>query len=262
MPSQTLPRPVVAGQIENDSVTESICPLKFSYALGVDSRISEAKPHLAGTTLPLWCFSFAYNVMHHNSLFGTTQGIKGTRLADWFDMLTPMLVVLPLLWFMLARKATRAQWLIACVGGIVYVEGHGIHLAANSIGNSGTVGPDVASTVHLWDEVVGHYLWFGGLAVLLLACAKAASKWVSGTPIRMMLVNGGISGITWATNGLEGGTAIFSLLLAGIAVSTSVRRRSTGLAAFLGAGGSVALIILSVYGIVHGGFPQPSTLSN
>lgn len=211
--------------------------------------------------LPLVCFSVAYNVFHHNSLFGTAGATSGTRIADWIDLLTPICVVLPLLWFLFVQSARKSEWLIACIGAIVYVEGHGIHLAANSIGNSGSVSPEVSETVHLWDEVMGHYVWYGGLAALLLACARAAvSNRASGKHFWVMAVAGGISGITWATNGLEGGTAVFSWILAAVAVSTSAMRRSKGLSAFLLAGGLVALLILSVYGIIHQGFPQPSSL--
>lgn len=41
----------------------------------------------------------------------------------------------------------------------MYASGHGIHLAANSIGNV-SPGP----TARLWDEVVGHCVWYATMA--------------------------------------------------------------------------------------------------
>ena len=88
----------------------------------------------------------------------------------------------------------------------MYAEGHGIHLAANSIGNARGGG----QPVHLWDEVVGHYVWYAGLALLILALARSCRPAL--TPLSGLLAVG--VGITHATNGVEGGTAVFSLLLA------------------------------------------------
>lgn len=66
-------------------------------------------------------------------------------------------------------------------------------------------------------------------------------------------------GLTWATNGLEGGTAVFSLLCAVGAVALVDRERA-GLSVALLAASTVAIIVLVAYGLAHGGFPQPSSL--
>jgi uncharacterized membrane protein YagU involved in acid resistance len=56
--------------------------------------------------------------------------------------------------------ARRRIWLVFGAGSIAYASGHGIHLAANSVANA-SPGP----TAHLWDEVVGHYIWYVGVAL-------------------------------------------------------------------------------------------------
>ncbi|MEZ5408597.1 MAG: hypothetical protein R2761_11260 [Acidimicrobiales bacterium] len=212
------------------------------------------------TAWTLALFLVGYNLGHHNSLLGSAAGPDGTRMADWIDLLTPFVVVLPLLWFLWGQRPHRRYLLLAAVGGILYVEGHGIHLSANSIGNAAVDDGGTANgTTHLWDEVVGHYVWYLGLAVLLALCARAARGRSLGIPAPVLALGGAACGITWATNGLEGGTAVFSLGCAVGSVALVDRRRS-GLSLAVLAAGGVATAVLLAYGVVHGGFPQPSSL--
>ena len=159
---------------------------------------------------PLALFVVGYNVAHHNSLFGSFEVRSGTRLADWIDLLTPFVVLLPLLWFLSLQQARQHQWIAAAIGSILYVEGHGIHLSANSISN--VAAPDttterIADVIHLWDEVAGHYIWFLGLAIVLAVCALSVRGRPLHVPAGAMAAGGAVTGVTWATNGLEGGTA-------------------------------------------------------
>lgn len=64
-----------------------------------------------------------------------------------------------------------------------------------------------ADIIHLWDEAVGHYIWYLGLAVVITACAGSVWKRSLRLPTVALVVGGAACGITWATNGLEGGTA-------------------------------------------------------
>jgi uncharacterized membrane protein YagU involved in acid resistance len=57
------------------------------------------------------------------------------------------------------------------LGAAAFTQGHGIHLSANSIRHAvGTVDP-----IDLWDEQIGHWIWFVGLAVLTAAVASAVA---------------------------------------------------------------------------------------
>ncbi len=189
----------------------------------------------------LACFVVGYNVMHHNALFGSAEVGTNTRLADWIDLATPFAVLLPLLWFVRLQRPPARWWIAATVGSILYVEGHGIHLSANSIGNTAASSDTPQQTldvIHLWDEVVGHYVWYLGLAVVIAACAASVRGRSLDVPVVALVVGGAACGLTWATNGLEGGTAVASLVAA------------------------LAAIVLALvgYAIRHGGFPQPSSL--
>lgn len=213
-----------------------------------------------GTTAALLVFVVGYNLAHHNGLIGSAGAVSGTRVADWVDLLTPLVVVLPLLCFLWAERVGKRAWLVAALGSIVYVEGHGIHLAANSVSNVVIGAPEVTTdVVHLWDEVVGHYVWYAGLAIVIAVCASGVRGRSLGVASPVLAVGGAVTGVTWATNGLEGGTAVFSLTCALVALVWAVRSDG-GLRLALVAGGVVAAGILGAYGVAHGGFPQPSSL--
>ena len=80
--------------------------------------------------------------------------VDGTRWADWLDLTTPYFVLGLAAWALSGVAARRSSWVILAVGGVIFTQGHGLHLSANSVGN---VVP--GRTEHLWDEIVGHYIW-------------------------------------------------------------------------------------------------------
>jgi zinc transporter ZupT len=110
--------------------------------------------------------ALSYAVLHHLGLVpaGFGAGPDGTRWADWLDLAVPWLVLAPAAMTMRAADATTPVWVLFGAGVVAYTSGHGIHLAANSVGND-----HPGQTAHLWDEVVGHYVWFVGVALILLA---------------------------------------------------------------------------------------------
>lgn len=225
-------------------------------------RHAEVHEEHPSAARPLAWFVVGYSMMHHNGLMGTSAAWTGTRLTDWVDVATPFAVLLPLLWFLWLQQPGPRAWLTAAIGSILYVEGHGIHLSSNSIGNVAT--PDGASQnsldiIHLWDEVVGHYVWYLGLAVVVAACALSVRGRSVGVPQVALVVGGALVGITWATNALEGGTALASLAVSILALVPALRRKQ-GLASALAACGSSSVLILTSYAAMHGGFPQPSSL--
>ncbi len=191
--------------------------------------------------------ALAYNVVHHVGALpgGLGDAGGGTRWGDWIDLLTPWAVVPTALAALAVAGTDRRGWCTALSGALLYVQGHGVHLSANSIGN---VRGD-ARPVHLWDEVVGHRLWYAGAALLVVALVRAVP--LRATPGALLLAVA--TGLTWTTNALEGTTAVESLIVAVGLVAWRPRDRLV-LAAF---GTSAAL--LAAYGIWQGGFPAPSS---
>jgi hypothetical protein len=108
--------------------------------------------------------------------------------------------------------------------------------------------------VHLWDEVMGHYVWYAGWILVVVALVRALVRRdrVAG-PLPYVLA--GLYGLTWMTNNVEGGTPILGLLGAAAFAWWGWRERARAGRHLLAAYG-VALLLFVVYGAWQGGFPQ------
>jgi hypothetical protein len=142
----------------------------------------------------------AYSLAHHLGSLpdGLGDAGRGTRVADWLDLVVPFVVLLPALGTLLAAGASRATYLWFAVGSWLYATGHGVHLSANSIGNA-----DPSPAAHLWDEQVGHWVWYAGVAVIAATLASTlVERPVPRHPLAWLLA---VSvGTTWGTNATGG----------------------------------------------------------
>lgn len=181
----------------------------------------------------------AYVLLHHLGLLpgGLRAAPLGTRVVDWLDLLIPYLVLMPAAATLWAAAATARLWALFGVGAVTYASGHGIHLAANSIDRTSP-----GQAAHLWDEVVGHYIWYAGVA--LVTAAVVATMTGRGWPTHPgSYVLAVAVGVTWATNAIGGGTTLLSLLLAVAAVVYGWRHRS-GLPVLLVVGYTPGAVLL------------------
>ncbi|MCU1672221.1 MAG: hypothetical protein JWN77_334 [Frankiales bacterium] len=207
----------------------------------------------AGPRPARWLAGFAVAVVagHHvGTLVGPAGGLAGgTEWADWVDLITPYAVVGSALGALASARADRRTWLVAAPGTVVYVQGHGVHLAANSIGNA----RGDARPVHLWDEVVGHYLWYGGLYLMMWALVRVVRPVPGGSwswPLAALV------GLTLATNAIEGATPHLTLAVALAFLAVAVRRRDPRLVLLF----AVTVVALAGWGLYWQGFPEFSEL--
>jgi hypothetical protein len=162
--------------------------------------------------------------------------VGGVRAADWLDLLTPWAVVGAAAWVLLRRRAQtagtgpgRVAWALLGLGGIAFAQGKGLHLAGNSVGNAGPVGR-AAELAHLWDESVGHWIWYVGLLVILVGVARAVLDGrepglrTSGAGVALAVVAGFSLANTW----IEGHTPWLGLAAAAGFCAVGVRRRRCG----------------------------------
>jgi hypothetical protein len=166
--------------------------------------------------------ALAYAVLHHLGLLpsGLGSAPDDTQWADWLDLLVPWLVLVPAALTLRAGEAVTRTWVLFGAGVVTYASGHGIHLAANSVGNA-----DPGPTAHLWDEVVGHHLWYLGVAFVAAALADTMTGRPRPGAVGYLLALA--VGLTWASNAVGGGTVVMSLGLAAVASAYGwVRRRS------------------------------------
>ena len=208
-----------------------------------------------------WLLAFAGAVIvgHHTGFLleplGSVGGIADgeTRWSDWIDLVLPYLVVGCAGAALAAVATPRRVWLLFGFAAVLYTQGHGIHLAANSVANVASAEP-----AHLWDEVVGHYLWYGGLAGLVAALGLAIGdlprpSWRVSLPLALLF------GFTVFTNSVEGGTPPLGLVTSGAFLVWGIYRRERLLGLLVPAYG-LALVALAGWGIYWLGFPQFSEL--
>lgn len=187
--------------------------------------------------------ALSYAVVHHLGLLpeGLGEGPDHTRWADWLDLLVPWAVLVPAAFTMRDAPATQRAWLWFGAGSVLYVMGHGIHLAANSIGNAYP-----SDTAHLWDEVVGHAIWYAGVALILYALALTMLGRPRPGPIGYVLAVA--AGVTWATNMLDGGPWFLGLLVAVAACAFGwVRRAELGVVLLVGFAPAIPVVVVGVY---------------
>jgi hypothetical protein len=199
-------------------------------------------------------FAVAVILGHHvGTILGSLGGPGDTRWADWVDLAVPYLVVGSAAATLAAVRAGRREWILLAAAGLLYTQGHGIHLAANSIANV-----EPSDVVHLWDETVGHWLWYGGLAGLVGTLAYALDA-VPRPRNPLSLAIAVAFGLTVFTNSVEGGTVALGLLSGAVFVVWGLRRRGRSPELLVPAY-SVALACLVGWGLYWRGFPQFSEL--
>ena len=167
----------------------------------------------------LLLFGAVVAVTHHVGLLTDPLGTVGsTHWNDWLDLLVPLLVIGSALLAQLSATPDRLAWVLFVVGSIAYVEGHGLHLAGNSVSNSSP-----SPTSHVWDEVAGHAIWYSGLGLLVLALVRALSSVpLAVDPLGWVVALG--FGITVATNAHGGNTVPGSLPFSVLLTAYGLRR--------------------------------------
>lgn len=190
------------------------------------------------------------------------------HFADVFDILTP-LALIPLYWLLFtdAGRVPRTLTLaiMFLVLSTIWVEGQGMHLSANSIGNLlGSGSRDIHTIVHFYDEVLSHYLWHAGiigLSMLLTVVPPEPTAHAAPIGWRIVLPSAVLYGITFFLAINEGGTVPLGFpiaILLPIALMALKRRqlRSHNLVAFFFVGYVVAALFFLGWFAYWGGFPE------
>ena len=207
--------------------------------------------------------------------------------GDAFDFLTPLAVIpAALILFLKLRKGagddvqgreTRRFPLGAVVfilGLIAYVEGHGMHLSANAIDRllHGQEATAVYQAVYLFDEVISHFIWDGGVVLIAagLVLAGKAIRFPSISLVQWVFLSAGAGffGFSYAVNAIEGQTVPMTLpagvLMALLCFWLSVKSRRRGgqnvVALFFFMGFLLSALLFAYWGIVHPGFVEFSEL--
>jgi hypothetical protein len=187
--------------------------------------------------------------------------------ADIFDLFTP-LAVIPLYWLLLRDASQAAKSTNSTIAFLLlvslWIQGQGMHLAANSISNlMGQGSSAIHDLVHFYDEVLSHYIWHFaiiGLSVLLLWLVKDS---IDRETVHLAFIGPAaiLYGFTFFVTINEGATVPLGLPAAILIVLliAFTQRRLIGthnLVGFFLWGYTVALVFFLGWYLYWGGFPE------
>jgi hypothetical protein len=194
-------------------------------------------------------FAVAALAFHH------LPTIDVLNLGILIDLFAPLAVVGAAAAVLFAERPSRLALAVGFVAALAYVEGHGIHLAANAINGAEPAG-EAGRRAEFWDERFGHIQWHLGWFGLLLAFCLAERDHPGTWPgFRSAAVPVAALGFTFFTSTVEGQT--WPLLLAagaGFAAWAAVARRP--LLAQCAAAFGFAAALIAVWAIWQGGVPE------
>jgi len=195
---------------------------------------------------------------------------------DALDHFTP-LVLIPIYWLLFRSSAKgesrRVEEIAFMVLAALWVLGHGMHLAANSINNLvenlaknlqiDIIGSDIHTLIYFYDEKLSHYLWYSGILGLMALLSFREWKRPSNqiTVWWMVILAGFIHGFTLFCVFLEGQAvalglpfiAIFTLL---VLIWGRKKLSNQPLLAFFLIACMLALSLFLGWGLYWGGFPE------
>jgi hypothetical protein len=191
------------------------------------------------------------------------------KIADVFDLLTP-LVLIPLYWLLYRlnqdKLLTPSGTIIFIVLAAFWVEGQGMHLAANSIGHllRDIEGSDAYRLTYFYDEVLSHYIWhFGimGLSALLLWHQWRHPFSEENAVMWPLILAGVIHGFTVFAIVIEAGTALIGAPFAFLVtiwgwIWGSKRMGQQPLLGFFLISYTLATILFIGWAVYWGGLPQ------
>lgn len=153
---------------------------------------------------------------------------------------------------------------------ILFVEGHGMHLSANSINSflGQSRGSEAYAIAYFYDELLSHYLWrFGAVGLTGVVLARHWRGWEGGARRGLLAVACAAYGLTYAVAATESQTVPMDLpASAAIAAVFGARwwtqRTVPGdlVFAFFGTAHGLAVLALTAWGLYFTGFPEPSSL--
>ncbi len=156
-------------------------------------------------------------VGHHLGTLSAPLGDVGAiQWADLVDLLLPYAVVATA-GVALLSVGCRYQ-ILGAAGLLAYVQGHGIHLAANSVAQR-----EPGETAFFWDELAGHAIWYSGL--YLVVGALMMGRAVRSAPGLLRVVLAVVVGVTFATNALGGHAVPLAVVACSVLAVLALRRR-------------------------------------
>ncbi len=237
----------------------------------------------------LLAYGFFYACFHIMPPFLKTYLKSPLTLGDTLDFLTPF-VVIPLAYILYSRAnkilhSTQPQQpskrvlrvlpkVLLAIGFLLFVDGHGLHLSSNSIARllHHMKESELYKAAYLFDEIISHFMWDGGVflisVALIIAAYKISFKSLTWNNFAFLSLGATFYGFVFTANGIEGQTVVFTFPAAGagflLALLFYFHRKKEGnqnpFLFFFMSGYLLSLILFAYWGISRSGFPQFSEL--
>ena len=190
-------------------------------------------------------------------VFHQTPAFAGHTAGDAIDLLTPVAVIAASAAVLGAYGMPRAAVMAALVAAGLYVHGHGIHLAANSIHNEDPT-DSALDVTYFWDERFSHIEsllgWLGLLASFCLAESRAGVREREPAVARIAVA---LLGFTFFTSTVEGQTWPLELVAAAAFAYWAWRARPhRPLLTHAAVALAFAALLIAVWAVWHGGVPE------
>ncbi len=224
----------------------------------------------------LFAFSvlFAFTIIVPAFLDGEFVFYPSIKNGDVLDLLTPFILI-PLYWQLFKirpeSQPTAKETLFFLIFVVMWVQGQGMHLAANSIGH---LTKDLADTnniktlTHFYDEILSHYLWHCGSIGLsaLLIYRQWQHPFINQSSQLKWQVSGGIiHGFTYFVGVVESATTYIGVPFAVVVVFFALfwgrnRFLQQPILTFFFVTYLIACLFFLGWGIYHGGLPEFSAV--
>ena len=195
---------------------------------------------------------------------------------DAFDLLTP-LVLIPIYWLMFRYASNEVprltEEIVFLVLAVFWIEGHSMHLAANSIHNlidslaeSQVINiktTDIYTLTYFFDEYLSHYFWHIGILglIALLIYRERQHPTEQTTTWWAVILGGIIYGFTYFCIFLEGKNVMMGLPFAMAVmmfalISERMNLKQRPLIAFFFVSCCLAFLLFTGWSLYWGGFPE------
>lgn len=226
----------------------------------------------------IFAYAFCYAFFHIVPVFVEFEIKNKLLLGDILDILTPFIVlflVFKLYHILKSNSSVKLPAVIILIfGAIIFVEGHGMHLAANAIfrhiSSYAAQNTPIYALTYFFDETLGHIFWDSGIIILSAGIILIGTDVAANHHFKPGFVFPGslLYGFTYFVNGVEGQTVVFTLPMALIipaAIFLYGRTKQTKITknpvlCFFACAYLVALILFIIWGILQEGFPEFSAV--
>ena len=194
-------------------------------------------------------FALAVLAFHH------LPTIDVLNLGIVIDGFTPLAVVGSAAALLLGERPGSRTLVVAFLAALAYVDGHGIHMAANAINGADPTGL-AGDRTELWDERIGHIVWHLGWFALVFAFCLAERDRPGTVPgPRASAVAIAALGFTLFTSTVEGQTWPLMLAAAAGFVGWAAAARRP-LLVRCAAAFALAAVLVGIWAVWQGGVPE------